>query len=72
MRKVIIAMPIIHENCSSYIIFLSIGQIGQIHIALVLFVFVLLFKQFSKHKYLFFLIGCFLRIRASESSTELS
>ncbi|GEM_PF-3501450 len=49
-KKIIFAALIIHENCSSYILLLSISQICQIHNSLVLFRFIHLLKQSSKHK----------------------
>lgn len=48
-KEIIFAAPILIQNCSFYILLLSIGQIGQIHNSLSLFLFVQLFKQFSKH-----------------------
>lgn len=49
-KKIIFATPVVHENCSFYILLLSIGQIGQIHISLGLFMFVHIFKQSTKDK----------------------
>lgn len=43
-------MPVVHENCSFYILLLSIGQIDQIHNSLCLFMFVHIFKQSTKDK----------------------
>lgn len=51
-KKIIFATPILHKDCPPYLIFLSIGQICQIHIALGLFTLLLYFKQFSKGNWL--------------------